>query len=335
MRAHHLAAIIAVLALASACPPASTSSDPSKAPACNTAASPATVRVFEGLKPQCESCHASGSRGYFASADAFQSLLVADARYVVPGNPDESELVKLLEGTSRGAFSQMPPASDSYAQLVASGAATLPMSEVRSWIKDLGAQARDASPDKDAARITRLSAQQVRRTLYQQLGLTHDDFFIPAEEFGIPMAESRGDGNYPMQGPDELPAPRQRETAERFLGLGGASIVEQARADVLPSPNFTNILVQVSQAWCRKALTKQGNTALFSDGVVAADESEEAVKGTIRRWSRHFIGVTVDDEEVADVYANIFVALRTESDVTTAYTGVCSYFIRHPLWVFY
>ena len=334
--------LVFAVGFVSACPQTSSAaasavSSSSSAAACPTPATADTQRIFEGLKPICEGCHVAGERGYFASLESFQSLLVADTRYITPGDADSSVLVALLQGTSRGAFSQMPPSGDTYASLVRSGVATLTVDEVKGWIATLGTQARDASPDKNAARITRVSANQVRRTLYQQLGLDAADFFIPATEHGIEMAESRGDGNYPLLSPDDLPAPRQGTTEARHANLGGFSVVAQQAADRTPSSNYVNTLVQLSQRWCRIAIDKPGNTALFSQGRSAADDSEANVTATVKQWSRLFHAVELDDIEAHRLFTDVFVPLRADpaGDASSPWSGLCSYFIRHPFWVFY
>ncbi|WNG34851.1 hypothetical protein F0U61_15235 [Archangium violaceum] len=301
---------------------------------CGTPATTETQRVMEGLKPHCEGCHAQGTRGYFASVAAFQSLLVSDSRLVKAGSPDDSELVRLLEGRGTGAFKQMPIGQKSYAQLVSEGSATLSVQAVRAWIQGLGAQQRDSRPNPDAPRITRMSADQVQRALYQQLGLGYDDFFVNAKEFGFDMAESRGEDHLPLQSPDAIPAPRQYISGERYHGLGGGSVMNQVSADRTPAPTFALTLTQVSQRWCRRALAKPDNTALFPKGA-ARTANPADVKATLKRWSLHFLGERFTDAQVDELYADVFVPLATPTDTEPAYVGVCSYFIRHPHWIFY
>ncbi|PTL81991.1 hypothetical protein [Vitiosangium sp. GDMCC 1.1324] len=327
-------AFLLVLPVVLSCGQEGTSPEPQTQSTCGTPASTETLRIMQGLKPHCEGCHAQGARGYFASADAFQSLLVADPRLVKAGSPDDSELVRLLEGRGSGAFKQMPIGEKSYSQLVSEGAATLPVADVRAWIQNLGAQQRDARPAANAPRITRMSATQIQRALYQQLGLAHEDFFISAAEYGIPMAESRNDDFYPMQSPDALPAPRQTPTAERFYGLGGGSVMTQTSHDRSVSPTFALTLTQVSQRWCRLGLAKSGNVALFPPGTKRTANPED-VKATLRRWSMHFLGERLSDAQVETLYTRVFVPLATPTDTEPAYVGVCSYFIRHPHWIFY
>ncbi len=326
---------VATALLLSACPAEPTPVDV-VTPVCPTTASSETVAIYEGLRSSCQGCHQSGARGYFASVSAFQSLVVADPRFITPGDPAASGFVALLEGTAAGSFAQMPPAGPTYAALVEGGAAGPSMTDVRTWISGLSAQARDPRPDVNAPRITRLSAVQIRRALYQQLGLDAGDFFLTAHEYGVEMAESRGDGLYPLLSSDEVPAPRQQVTVERHQGLGGGSVVDQVTPDASASVNFAHTIVQVSQAWCRLALSKEGNTTLFATSAEQADESPENVAATVHRWARHFHAIDLDEAE-SQRFITLFSTLRADpdSDLTSAWSGVCSAFIRHPRWVFY
>jgi hypothetical protein len=329
-----LARVIVALTLG-ACSPASNSReeiDRASSPVCGTAATDATRGIYEGLKAECAGCHLTGSRGYFASLGAFQELLVSDARLVKPGDPDQSELVKLLLGTGTGAFRQMPIAGAPYAQRPPGTGASL--QDVRAWVNTLSTQRRDDRPNPDAPSVARLSAAQIQRTLYLQLGLGFDDFSTPANEFSLPMAEQRNPGLLPMQGGDAVPGPRQVDSAQRFQGLGGGTTLRQVRADLSITPTWSLTLQQVAQSWCRIALTKPGNTALFAAGSQPPVDAAGA-KQLITRWGRHFLGVTLTSAEVDAVHQEVFTPLVSGADATTAWTGVCSYFIRHPLWNVY
>lgn len=289
-----------------------------------------TAEIFAGLKPACEGCHMNGTRAYFASLGAFQQLLVADARLVAPGDAAGSELVRLLEGQGGGAFKQMPIAGSPYAGLGLRPS----MDEIKAWIAGLPAQQRGSSPDARAPRVIRLSARQIQRALYQQLGLAHEDFFTTAYEFGVPVADASlaRDDLYPVQGPDMIPMPRNAASAERFLGLGGSSILQQARQDLSTPPTFAHLMTQVSQRWCRLALAKAGNLALFPGGGGLSSDPA-VVKETIRRWHLHFLGEQAGAAQVASLYERVFAPLLLNG-AEPAYVGLCSYFIRHPHWLY-
>lgn len=295
---------------------------------------PRTLEVMQALTPVCAGCHLVGTRGYFASAEAFQSLLVADPRLVQRGDPDGSELIRLLEGRGTGAFRQMPIGTADYAALLAAGQATLSLEALRAWVRELPAPQRSASPDGRAPRITRLSATQIQRSLYQQLGLSEADFFTPAGEYGIAMAEARGgDEPYPLQPVDAIPMPRQRTTADRFHALGGGSTLNQVRADNDVGPTFVLTLMQVSQRWCRMGLAKTTNEALFPSGTTRATD-EANVRSTIRRWSLHFHARHAEDAEVDALYSQVWRPVSA-GEAEAGWVALCSTFIRHPDWIFY
>jgi len=326
-------ALLPVLLLVAGC-----SRSQSEAPVAKThqaacgEASDETVRVMRALAPHCEGCHNIGVRAYFGSITTFQNLVVANPKLVVPGDPDASEFVRLLEGKGKGAFTQMPIGTKTYAALAADGTASLSVDDVKAWVRGLTAQARSASPDFSAPRVSRIKPEQLQRALYQQLGLSHADFFTSANEYGIPMAESRGDDAYPLQPNDALPAPRQQPPRDRFQALGGGSAYGQSRSDFTTAPSFVLTLTQVSQRWCRSSLTKVGNLALFPAGATRATDAAN-VKATIRRWFTHFHGTRATDQEVDDLSTAVWVPLA--SDAEAGWVGLCSSFIRHPDWIFY
>lgn len=293
-----------------------------------------TFKVMRALESKCAGCHNMGARGYFQSASAFQSLLVSDTNMVKPGDPDNSELIRLLEGRGTGAFDRMPIGVKSYAELAAEDPTMMPMSELRSWVTGLNQQVRDARPDRDASRIRRMDAMQMKRAMYAQLGLTDEDFFGTAQSYQVPMLNPRDENRYPIRALDEVPGPYERVAPERFEALGGGSALAQVPADRGVSPTAALTLTQVSQAWCRFAIAKQGNEALFSGGAAKTDVDQAAVTSTIRRWSLLFLGERMSVEEADTLYQDVFVPLSTTGP-EPAYVGLCSYFIRHPRWVFY
>lgn len=295
-------------------------------------ASTETVKVMNALAPHCAGCHSIGVRSYWGSVAGFQNLIVANPKLIVPGDPDASQFVRLLEGKGTGAFTQMPIGQKTYADLVADGTAKLTVAEIKAWVRGLTLQARNGSPDFRAPRVTRIKPEQLQRALYQQLGLAHEDFFISAGEYGIPMAESRGDDAYPFQPNDALPAPRQQGPRDRFQALGGGSSYGQRKSDSTTAPSFVLTLTQLSQRWCRSALGKTGNVALFPAGTVRTTDAAN-VKTTIRRWFTHFHGTRATDAAVDELYSMVWQPLSTDAEA--AWVGLCSAFIRHPDWMFY
>lgn len=294
--------------------------------------------IFDALSPHCASCHVSGSRGYFASIEAFESLLAYNPAEVVPGKPDESEFVRLLTGQGTRAFKQMPIAGPTYADLASQGKTKKTVEEIKTWIKNLVQRDKDPLPSLEARRITRLSAEDVQRGLYQQLGLSDADFFVPASNYDIPhKSTGQLDDKYPISSPDTAPAPFEQLPVERYSSLGGGSAGYQLKADSTISPSFLGTLSQVSQRWCAMALDKAGNTALLPAGASIQTGSSDpaAVKAVLRAWYLHFHAVQATDADVDALFQNVFVPLEQGKDSRTAYIGTCSYFIRHPDWILY
>ncbi len=294
--------------------------------------------IFDALAPTCASCHIAGARGYFASIEAFESLLVYNISDVVPGKPDESELIRLLVGQGTRAFKQMPIAGPSYGDLAASGKTKKTVDEIRMWVKNLVPRDKDPLPSIEARRITRLSAEDVQRALYQQLGLSDADFFVPASNYDIPhKSTGQLDDKYPISSPDSAPAPFEYLPVERYASLGGGSAAHQLEADSTVSPSFLGTLSQVAQRWCALALDKPGNTMLLPVGasIQTGSADSAAVKAVLRGWYLHFHAVQATDQNVDTLFQNVFVPLEQAKDARTAYVGTCSYFIRHPDWIFY
>lgn len=294
--------------------------------------------VFDAHAPHCASCHASGTRGYFASIEAFESLLVYNPKDVVPSKPDESELIRLLVGQGTRAFKQMPIAGPSYGDLAAQGKTKMTVAAIRNWVKNLVQRDKDPLPTLDARRITRLTAEDVQRALYQQLGLSDDDFYKPASNYDIPhKSTGQLDDKYPMSSPDSAPAPYDTLPVERFASLGGGSAAHQLKQDGTVSPSFLGTLSQVSQRWCALALDKPGNTALLPMGASVQTGSADAaaVKAVLRAWYLHFHAAQATDADVDTLFQTVFVPLEQAKDSRNAYIGTCSYFIRHPDWIFY
>lgn len=295
----------------------------------------ANQRVFDALSPTCAGCHSTGSRGFFASVEAFESLVVYAPSEVVPGDPDKSELVLLLEGHGTRAFTQMPIAGPAYADMTD---APMSMADIRAWVVGLKAREVDPLPSIEARRVTRMAADDVQRALYQQLGLSDADFFVPASNYDVEhKSNQQSDERYAMSSPEAIPAPFESLPVERFASLGGGSAMFQMKADSTVAPSYLGTLSQVSQRWCAMALDKPNNTALLPAGASIATGSSDpaAVKSVIRQWFLHFHASVADDASVNEVFDAVFVPVEAESDARTGYIATCSYFIRHPHWIFY
>jgi hypothetical protein len=140
-----------------------------------------------------------------------------------------------------------------------------------------------------------------------------------------------------MSSLDSVPPPFESLPADRFASLGGGSAMFQRRTDGSISPSFAGSLAQVAQRWCALAIDKADNTALFAGGSASMVGSSDpaAVKAILRGWFLHFHAVEGATADVDHVFEALFVPLEAETDARAAYVGVCSYFIRHPDWVFH
>jgi hypothetical protein len=339
-RSKHFIAAWMSLVVAAACEPTALApNDDTNARALCVPPPPSseTDRIFQGLRPVCEGCHSTGNRAYFQSLESFQSLVVADPRMVVPGNPDGSELIRLLEGTGQGAFTQMPPGDITYDGMLAAGVGTLPISDVRAWIQGLTATARDPRPNIALPRVRRMEANQLVMAMQRVLGLGYADFYTdgdPAANFGGPAAIARNEDEYPVRGSDESPATwYDPKTRERFQALGGGAINTQTPPDNSVGPTFLLTMTQVSQAWCRKALLKPNNTVLLPEGLPAIDDAA-AMQTLVRHWVHEFHARTATDDEVDTIVTNVVTPLSSEGAVV-ALTGVCSSLLRQPEFLFY
>lgn len=295
-----------------------------------------TVDVMRALAPHCAGCHSAGTLGepYFESAAAFQALMVQNPRLVAPGAPDASELVLLLEGRGTGSSTQMPLGAFTYEDLVDAGAAEMPMSQIRAWVSQLEVRPKDTSPDADAPRFRRMSARQIRDTLYQQLGLSEGDFFREAQDYDIDTYEPLQHKHYPMAAPEDLPASRKRGPKELYFSLGGGSAIEQASESRSITQTGMLVLTPLSQAWCRVALQKEGNTALFGD-TMSAPTDDQGVKKLLSRWGMLFWAERLEQDAIDMLFDSIYTPIATAEDQTAGLTGVCSFFIRHPKWLEY
>ena len=123
----------------------------------------------------------------------------------------------------------------------------------------------------------------------------------------------------------------------RYNALGGAWTLDGRKLDLAASSPFAQALVGVSQRWCKMGIAKPDNKLLFPHVDKAAKSATAAgdIRKNIGYLSVHFHGKRASVEDVEDVFQNVFLPLEAESDSPTAWAGVCSYFIRHPKWIFY
>lgn len=296
--------------------------------------------IMKGLAPTCAGCHAQGTAPFFASLAAFEDMIAYEPKYVVPGKPDESRLVALLEGTATGgSYKQMPLTGDPFAKLAADGKTSLTMADVRAWITGLVARPKSDTPNPKAVTVQRLSDVQIVSALQAQLGLTQDDFFHPAAPitFGTLQRSSLGEDNYPVYSSDWAPGPFEGEPVDRDAALGAAQTLRTRKRDLAASPPFADAFIPIAQRWCRMAIDKPSNKLLFPnvDPKAPSQAAAADIKKNIAFWHLHFLGEPSTQAAVDDVFKSVFAPLEAANDTETAWTGVCSYFVRHPKWIFY
>jgi len=297
--------------------------------------------VMTGLAPTCAGCHTQGSQPFFVSLASFNALLAYNTTYVVPGHPEQSYLIKLLQGQGTGTYTQMPLAGDPFVKLEAAGNTSISLAQIETWITDLTPMTAVTTPDPTAVTVQRVSAEQIRNTLYAQLGLAQADFYTTGptiENYGVPEMNTLGEDNYPFAGADDLPGSYTPEPVQRHAELGGSQTLNSKVRDLSPSPPFAEALVSLSQRWCKMGIAKPSSAALlfpYVDSAATSAASADAIKKNLSYLNLHFLGEPADPADIDDVFQNVFVPLEAEADPPTAWAGVCSYFIRHPRWIFY
>ncbi len=283
----------------------------------------ATWRVWNGLKRNCAGCHNDGEIGYFASIQAFESLLAYNAALVTPGDPENSPLVALLEGRRTGStFTQMPLSGSPFAELAGRGETDITMQEIRDWIIHLEATSANTRPDSTAPGVQRISALHVELGLSELLGLTDEDFFQEAPDYGVIAFASRSEDRFPVRG-DRPPVPRGYFRANAAF----------AGSDV--STSFVQGIVPLSQAWCGLALAKSGNPLFRVASINTGVSEREVLHEEIANWHLLFLAEGGSDEEIDHIIDGLFAPLEMESGTTRAWVGTCSFFIRHPKFIFY
>ena len=298
--------------------------------------------VMTRLSPSCAACHGDGTnKPFFASLDAFETLLVFNSRYVVAGQPDQSELLRLLAGQGTGAFKQMPLSGDPFAALAASGQAKITMAELGAWITGLKAPGAPSAAGSGGVVMRRLTAEQITRSLFTQLGLDDGDFWSINPD-GAPREANVT--LYPARSPDALPfdpgaighsdSPRAAWT--RFEELGGPDWWGRGprRQDI--SPTFTQSLVQTAQAWCAVAVAKPNNAVFFRDAAPGDTSAgaEASIRKNIGSLYLTMIGEVPQASDVDLLFTSIFLPYEKQS-TALAWTATCAALVRHPLWLSY
>jgi hypothetical protein len=282
--------------------------------------------VYTRLKPTCMGCHTMDQRPFFSSPEAFENLIVYDTRYVVPRDPAASMLLGLLRGT---VGRQMPPApNDAFVGLEAKGLTYITLAELEEWIRNL--PPRTTTTSSGPVLIRRKTAEQVMQSLYAQLGLTESDFYNSTFD---PLS---GDA-YAVRSPDAVPyAGVTEQGGTLFTAMGGPHRLEGRLRNDTPTPGFVQALTHVSQAWCRTAVTKSGNTAVLMRATLAdastTPAGAAAIRANIAALYLKMLGEVAPAAEIDDLFQNVFVPYEGQG-AATAWTAVCAALVRDPLWM--
>lgn len=292
------------------------------------------------LAPACASCHTVGNKPYFASLEAFENGLAYDLKWVDPANPEGSGLVKLLLGTAAGSYPQMPP-GEPYAGYLADGRAKLTLDEVKEWIRTLPPRgAVNEGPSPSAFTVRRLRADEMVLALMDQLGLGLEDFVSTSDPNWRNQELTANGGKLFVWPTDWAPGLSQqyvsdKRSTERYETLGGAVTLQGRKNDAVLGPSSLQTLVQVSQAWCQRAIEKPNNKAVLRY-VTLADKSATKsadLKRNLAQLSLRMLGDVPSDAEVDELFA-LYLELEPTS-TKAAWTAVCSALVRHPKWLSY
>lgn len=305
------------------------------------AASSGNDAVRLALAPACEGCHLTGNKPFFASLAAFESGLVYNTRYVKRGDPENSLLIQMLEGNAPGSYSQMPP-GEHYNELVAKGRVSMTIAQVADWIRDLPEPTVPLEvPSPEEFRVRRLSAEEMVVSLMDQLGLTLEDFVSTSNPDWRNRAYVVNWNKFFVWPGDWAPGisgeyVSDLRTIERYEGLGGGNSLLYRKKDPTFGPSAAQALVQMSQAWCGRAVDKKDNPAVLRYVTLAdtSAKSPDLVQKNLRNLYLRMLGQPPSDAELAALFEQVYLPLEKQS-TRLAWVGVCAALVRHPLWITY
>ena len=297
--------------------------------------------VRQALAPACASCHTTGNKPWFASLEAFENGLAYDTRWVNKADPENSGLIKILQGRSGGSYPQMPLGA-TFAAYVADGRVKLTLNDLKAWIRDLPPRgAVNEGPSPEAFTVSRLRAEEMTVSLMDQLGLGLEDFVDTSRPRWRDEELTVRGGTLFVWPTDWAPGISQqyvsdKRATERYETLGGAVTLQGRKKDFGLGPSAMQTVVQVSQAWCRIALEKPGNTAVLRFVTLDDKSATKAteIKKNIAQLSLRMLGDVPSDADVNELYLQVYLPLEPAS-TKVAWTGVCAALVRHPKWLSY
>ena len=227
------------------------------------------------LEPNCKACHDVGSNlPLFAGLDAFENLLVYNTALIVPGNPDQSRFVALLEGTAQGTYTQMPLIGSPFATLAAQGSTQIDVQGIRGWISAL--QPPDPSkigPSAGAPMTRRLSVPELVSNLQRTLGF---------KEVGATDAAQGQPASLWVRDPDAVGSIGYSNigATRTWEALGGGDSLARVKDDLTWSPGALRVVVEMSLEWCTDAVAR-GDQTVFHDA--APTDTSAAAPDKIRK----------------------------------------------------
>jgi hypothetical protein len=306
-------------------------------------------QVFRGLTASCEGCHGAGTTiPCFSSLAAFENLIVYNPSLVTIGSPDASELVRLLEQPS--ATGRTMPPNIGFSELAARGQTRITMAQVRRWISELQPRSGGGTTAaRDAVTLRRKTAEQAVETLKDQLGLTEGDFLASAGGTpNEPYFRVLDVENYPVRSPDStgIITDYYSQTVARqlFLSLGGPNLLNNRKRTKVLGPAFLQIWIPLSQAWCRTAVDKPNNSALFREASLGDSPDSTAglqrIRNNIAYLHLRMLGEAPTDADVDDLLNGIFLHYLRPGGGTAdrnkvAWIAVCAALAQDPLWLTY
>jgi hypothetical protein len=317
---------------------------------CSIALGQTTNRdVMTRLTPLCGSCHQSGaSKPFFGSLQAFEAGLVYNPYYVTPGQPGASRLVKVLLGLGEGTYPKMPPVT-AFAALEAQGKTAITMAEIRAWIQTLPERSTLSSKALAGPIVRRLRTEVLLTVLNQALGLEDTDLFsfvtstptAPAhtllglETLGVIFVKDAA--AMPARS-DDAPWDNSLQYSytsarvePRFAALGGPSwLTGKPRSNDI-SPVFLSVFVPLTQARCRTAVLKPGNTTFFRFATAAQTSASAAaaIRKNIDYLATRVWGEPPAPAELDALLAEVF-QVYEPSGRENAWTAVCAAILRDP-----
>ena len=311
--------------------------------------------VYDLLKPTCVGCHESGTAPYFASLEAFENGLAYNTQFVIGGDPEASELVKLLEGTSQGSYGQMPVGQDSFADLETIGQTLIGVADIKKWISLLGPPPAGEVAPPTGPLNERKRLEHIQSDLYEQLGLEVSDFYLIDVQWNDDVLCRKATSplkSYPLIPADDhwvwchhivanvLTA--EATTNALWISMGGPHWHSGITRSQSINQGFLLRLTQIAAEYCRLAFVKSDNATVLKHATLAdtSATNAQAIRDNIAYLYLRFLGDVPTANRVDELFA-LFQTYESGVEegtsgtdlVVAGWTAVCSTLIRSPLWL--